>query len=155
MKSVLQKCVCVLLACIISVGGITPFRVNASEVSQEQWEDYLYTLAAFGQRYHFGNFLSDHAHLPRPDAEYIIEAVDNLVASGGEEVRIYHDYEGMYGSSLWTGEEGFAEWEVYVTESGLYNISVLYFTYPGRNSDIQRAIFITENSRFLKPALQN
>jgi ABC-type glycerol-3-phosphate transport system substrate-binding protein len=132
-----------VVMCFAAVGF--PVRpVFASESTAEgnaRWLEHNRALVAFGVRYHFTEFLRDHVNTPRPNVEYIIEASD-YVLTGGMETHHYHDFEGMPGVSVRTGEEGLIEWRVYVTQRGLYNMSVTYFPVPGRSSDIQRAIFI-------------
>ncbi|MDE6129658.1 MAG: hypothetical protein K2G16_10785, partial [Lachnospiraceae bacterium] len=55
---------------------------------------------------------------------------------------IYSDFEGMAGDSVLTGEDSLIEFEVDVPESGLYNLSVVYYPVEGKNSDIERSVFI-------------
>ncbi|MCH5274603.1 MAG: extracellular solute-binding protein [Lachnospiraceae bacterium] len=55
---------------------------------------------------------------------------------------IYSDFEGMAGESVLTSEDSLIEFEVDVPTSGLYNISVVYYPVEGKNSDIQRSVFI-------------
>jgi hypothetical protein len=63
---------------------------------------------------------------------------------------LYENYGGMTGMSVRTGEEGVIVWEVYIREAGVYNISVNYLAPPGKNSDIQRAIFINGELPFFE-----
>ncbi|HAR69708.1 MAG TPA: ABC transporter substrate-binding protein [Eubacterium sp.] len=55
---------------------------------------------------------------------------------------IYKDYEGMSGDSLYTSENSLIEFEVDVKEEGFYNISLEYFPIKGKNSAIERSVFI-------------
>lgn len=55
---------------------------------------------------------------------------------------IYKDYEGMSGNSLYTSENSLIEFEVDVKEEGFYNISLEYFPVKGKNSAIERSVFI-------------
>ncbi|MCM1262067.1 MAG: extracellular solute-binding protein [Butyrivibrio sp.] len=55
---------------------------------------------------------------------------------------VYTDYEGMEGESVLTSEDSLIEFEVNVSESGLYNLSVVYYPVEGKNSDIQRSVFV-------------
>jgi ABC-type glycerol-3-phosphate transport system substrate-binding protein len=145
------------LACVLAlVMGIAGAGIPARGVLADSgangdalWAEYDRTLAAFGTRYHFTQFMRDHAGAPRPTAEYIIDAADYIL-TGGMETRHYDNFEGMPGTSVWTGEEGLIEWEVYTTQAGLYNMSVTYFPVPGRNSDIQRAVFINGEQPFFE-----
>ncbi|MCQ2496901.1 MAG: extracellular solute-binding protein [Lachnospiraceae bacterium] len=55
---------------------------------------------------------------------------------------IYKDYEGMSGESVLTSENSLIEFEVDVAAEGLYNLSVVYYPVPGKNSDIARSMFV-------------
>ena len=55
---------------------------------------------------------------------------------------IYKDYEGMSGDSIYTSENSLVEFEVDVKEEGFYNLSLEYFPIKGKNSAIERSVFI-------------
>lgn len=55
---------------------------------------------------------------------------------------IYTDYEGMQGDSVYTSENSLVEFEVEVQKEGFYNLSLVYYPIAGKNSDIERSIFI-------------
>lgn len=55
---------------------------------------------------------------------------------------IYTDYEGMQGDSVYTSENSLVEFEVEVQKEGFYNLSLIYYPLTGKNSDIERSIFI-------------
>ena len=55
---------------------------------------------------------------------------------------IYTDYEGMEGDSIYTGEDSLVEFEITVEEEGFYDLGIVYYPVEGKNSDIERSIFI-------------
>lgn len=55
---------------------------------------------------------------------------------------IYKDFEGMAGDSVLTGENSLIEFDVNVPTSGLYNLSIVYYPVAGKNSDIERSVFV-------------
>ena len=55
---------------------------------------------------------------------------------------IYKDYEGMSGDSIYTSENSLIEFEVDVKEEGFYNLSLEYYPVKGKNSAIERSVFI-------------
>lgn len=55
---------------------------------------------------------------------------------------VYPDYQNMAGDSILTSEDSLIEYEVSVEESGFYNLSFLYYPVPGKNSAIQRSVFL-------------
>jgi len=148
-----RRLTCYLLVILMIFGSFsafsTPVLANDTEAGFEQFQLYADMLATFGSRYHFTNYMADHVHASRPNMEYTIDAADYSVV-GGMTIRYYEDLHGVPGTSVWTDEQGLIEWSFYVSEAGLYNISVLYFNVLGRNSDIQRALFINGQQPFFE-----
>ncbi len=81
----------------------------------------------------------------RPDASIEVNAADYVryerddVAATPE---IYTDYEGMEGESVLTSEDSLIEYEITVEQAGYYDLSILYYPVKGKNSAIQRSIFL-------------
>jgi ABC-type glycerol-3-phosphate transport system substrate-binding protein len=111
-------------------------------------EEHAKILNEFGIHGGFVEYLREHSDAVRPDAEYVIEAAEGFRAAQGSETAVYTDFEGMTGDSVFTGEQGYIEWDVHVKQAGLYNISVLYYNAEGRSSGIQRAVFINGDLPF-------
>ena len=102
-KTSYTKLMCFFMVFVISMGSFSIVG-NAAYTSGGNYNglEILHEiLAAFGNHYTFSNFLADHDQLPRPDAEYIIEAAD-LVRSEGMDIRFYDDFEGVQGTSVLT-----------------------------------------------------
>ncbi len=93
----------------------------------------------------------EHASAARPDREIIVEAAayDRAVGEGIERVA---DFEGQVGASLITGEQSEVEWTVTIPESGLYNMSVLYYPIAGKSSSIERSLLINGEVPFEEAA---
>ena len=139
---------CFLLVIFLGGGVLLPVRTAyaASHIAPTSLEDYIEVLERFGGRYPYANYIQDHAGLPRPDAVYFIEASDYI----GVPLETFVDFDGMPGISVLAAEDGFIEWEVDVVEAGLYNIALHFYNFPGRSSDIQRALFINGELPFLE-----
>ena len=73
------------------------------------------------------------------DADTFVRYEDAGIAA---QPRVFENYEGMAGKSVLMGEESLTEWVVDVPESGLYDLTLLYYPYAGKNSAIQRAFFV-------------
>ena len=58
------------------------------------------------------------------------------------EPKYENNYEGEIGKSLYTAENSLAEFDFEVKNDGFYNILVRYFPIEGKNSSIERSIFI-------------
>ena len=131
---------------------VTPTAAAASSAPAPELSPMAYfqaLLNTFGDRYSFADFLYDHQNTPRPEAEYIIEAASYTLAYGMYP-RPYEYFRDKPGTSLWTGEEGIIEWQVNITQAGLYNISLLFYNILGRNTEIQRSIFINGQQPFFE-----
>ncbi|MCM1268679.1 MAG: hypothetical protein NC302_12325, partial [Bacteroidales bacterium] len=91
-----------------------------------------------------------------PDAEIRVGAEANIRYDEGDvsaEPVIYTDYEGMSGDSLYTSEDSLTEFTINVEEEGFYNLSLEYFPVAGKNSDIERSIFIDGELPYSEMAL--
>lgn len=87
-----------------------------------------------------------------------VEAADYVRYEESEvpvQPEIYTDYEGMSGDSVLTSEDSLIEFEVEVPESGLYNLSVVYYPVEGKNADIQRSVFVNGSLPFQELSLVN
>lgn len=66
---------------------------------------------------------------------------------------VYSNYEGMTGDSVLTSEDSLIEFEFEVKNAGLYNVSVVYYPVAGKNSDIQRSLFVDGELPFAEMSL--
>ncbi|MCL2407219.1 MAG: hypothetical protein FWC95_04750, partial [Defluviitaleaceae bacterium] len=150
LKRVLHKFICYLLAVlfVVALPSIS-LRVIAGDapITFNEAQGMLDTFGAF---YRFSDFLADHALIPIPHRREVIIAAADYTYYDGMVVRIYEDFEGKPGASVWTDEEGIITWEVYVPVAGLYNIAITYFIPRGRNSDVQRAVLINNELQFFE-----
>jgi ABC-type glycerol-3-phosphate transport system substrate-binding protein len=81
----------------------------------------------------------------RPNRSYIVNAVDFSRYIAGDEAavpEIWTDFEGKQGDSVLTSEDSVIEYEIYITEAGLYDMSLLYYPVEGKSSEIQRSFFV-------------
>lgn len=93
----------------------------------------------------YKNYMAEYGSFSRPEGVVEIPA-GGYVRYEESDVEatpeVYPDFEGMGGDSVLTSEDSLIEFEVNVPESGLYNMSVVYYPVEGKNSDIQRSIFV-------------
>lgn len=81
----------------------------------------------------------------RPDASIVIDAEAYVrYEEDGTPARpmTFADYEGESGTAILMGEDSLTEWAFTVPESGLYDVTLHYYPCEGKNSDIQRAVFV-------------
>jgi hypothetical protein len=129
---------------------VSPARAAEAPASASNGLDSLQkAIENYGNEYKFEEYLADHAASPRPNAEYVINAAD-FTRAEGMDVLYYDNFEGVPGVSLWTDETGLVEWAVDIAESGMYHISLQYYSIPGKSSDVQRSVFIDGALPFLE-----
>lgn len=94
----------------------------------------------------YEDYLNQHIGALNPD-ERIIVPLGN-VTNKEMRLQILDSFNGYAGTVLVTDEEGFIEWEINVSEEGLYNVYIEYFPIEGRGSAIEREIWINGEMPF-------
>ena len=116
-----------------------------TDLSMEEFEDIIGTYNIDDSILSYKNYVEQHSGAAYPDAVVEIGA-ENYVRYEEDgtnmEPQVYTDYEGMSGNSLLTTENSLIEYEMEVAEDGFYNLSFVYYPVEGKNSDIERSIFI-------------
>ncbi len=117
----------------------------AADKSTTDYQEIVSTYSINDTIPEYADYAVIHEDAVRPAAVITVEA-DAFIRYEDEGVavqpQILTDYAGMAGNAVLTGEESLIEWPLSVPESGLYDMSVLYYPYEGKNSAIQRAFFI-------------
>ncbi len=131
----------VLLAVVILLTSASALAVTDKSIGQ--YEDLVSTYSIDASIPSYDEYLSARGE-NRPEKVIVLEGAScaRYEEEGVTSPVILSNYEGMAGDALLTGEEALAEWEFTVEEAGLYGISLLYYPYEGKNSEIQRAFFI-------------
>ncbi len=94
----------------------------------------------------YEEYLAGHAQASYPEVQVTVKGTDYLEASDG----FYEEPDG-----LCTLEEGSVTYQVEVPQAGFYNISLSYYPIQGKNSFIERELYINgeipfENAQYLK-----
>ncbi len=113
-------------------------------------------LSASFSKYKYSEYIRDHADTPYAAGSFTVKASDYDRAASSGDVSAELQYEGaedfpadgIKGASILTGENATVAWNVQVPADGLYAINVLYYTLPGKNSDIERALYIDDEQPF-------
>ncbi len=139
-------------ACFLVCAMLIPIMSNTmtvsakTDISIDEYEDIVGTYSIDESMENYEEYLS-HTDGTRPADTYICEAKDyvRFTSGEGEENAVpeeYTDYEGMEGVSVLTDESGLIEYEVTVQNAGLYELSLDYYPVEGKNTEIQRSIFV-------------
>ena len=93
----------------------------------------------------YGEYLQTYARAAKAEETIVIDLSSFTDAS--EDVRIEESYEGR-NNVLFTKEEGYVEFTVYVPATGLYGLGCSYYTVAGKGVAIERAITINGESPY-------
>ena len=134
-----------LAMCLTSVS----FASGEGEGSlMEAYQEIVSTYSINPDIVGYNDYLLEHEEAVRPEAVVVVEGdaytryealEDGVVVTAPQ---ILAGYEGESGNAVLTAEESFIEWTFTVPETGLYDITIRYYPVAGKNSEIQRAIFI-------------
>lgn len=137
-----------LLLAALMLAGICPVQALKSSamtaMSEEEFKEILSTYSIGDEVPLYKEYLQTVGK-ERPDKTIEVEASDYCrYEEGGveKEPEVYENYEGMDGAGIVTTESAIVEYEVMIEESGLYDVSFLYYPIDGKNAEIQRGIFI-------------
>lgn len=129
-----------------------------TECSMDEFDEMVSTYNVDDSVPSYKEYKALHADASYPDTVVEIPAAGFVryeESNVPADPEIYSDYEGMAGDSVLTGEDSLIEFEVDVAQSGLYNLSVVYYPVAGKNSDIQRSMFLDGSLPFGEMALLN
>ncbi len=133
----------VLLLTMVPVTELNTYA--KTELLMEDFDEIISTYNIDPSILSYGEYSAGHSGAKRPETVIEIPAggyVRYEESDAAATPEVYTDYQGMAGESVLTGEDSLIEFEVNVQESGLYNISVVYYPVEGKNSDIERSVFV-------------
>ena len=135
-----------ILSLITALALVLPCG-TAGAVTEGNKADYEALVSQYATqegRLDYADYLAGHENV-RPDVVIEIPASGFLryEDNGAEtEPEMFSDFEGMEGDSVLTTENSLIEFEVTVEQAGLYDLSLVYYPVAGKNSAIQRSIFL-------------
>ena len=152
-KGVWKKALVLVLAAVLLVTYPGFYRESGAQtdLSMEEFEDIIGTYNIDDSILSYKDYVQKYNTANYPAAVVEIGAEDYVrYEEGGKtaEPQVYTDYEGMTGDSLLTTEDSLIEYEVDIPEEGFYNVSFVYYPVEGKNSDIERSIFVDGNLPF-------
>lgn len=150
-------------ATVMLTAGIVAATLDASQISSyaqtslsmDDYNDMIDSYSVDGSVPNYREYVAQfEASYPKEEVSAGAEACVRY-EEGGRTVQpvVYTDYEGMQGDSIYTGEDSLVEFTVNVEEEGFYNLSLEYYPIAGKNSDIERSIFIDGSLPYSELAL--
>lgn len=117
----------------------------AGEMTMADYQEIVSTYSINAEIPGYGDYAEAYKGAARPSTVVTVDA-DMFTRYEDEGIpvqpEILTNYEGMSGNAVLTSEESLVEWTVSIPETGLYDLSLLYYPYNGKNSAIQRAFFV-------------
>ena len=154
MKGVWKKALVFALVAVLLVTIYPGFYRESgaqTDLSMDEFEEIIGTYNIDDSILSYKDYVKQYSTAKYPAAAIEIGAEDCVrYEEGGAAAtpQVYKDYEGMAGDSLLTTEDSLIEYEVTIPEEGFYNMSFVYYPVPGKNSDIERSIFVDGNLPF-------
>lgn len=127
-----------------------------TDLTMDDFDEFISTYNIDDSIPSYKNYMEEYGSFSRPDRVIEIPAGGYVRYEESDMAAVptvYTDYEDMEGDSVLTSEDSLIEFEVDVPESGLYNLSVVYYPVEGKNSDIQRSVFIDGTLPFQEMSL--
>lgn len=159
MRIVGKKAMALLLVCIMVLPLLQIGQVNTyakTDMLMDDFDELISTYNIDESIPSYKEYMKGYEDSTRPNRVIEIPAEDYVRYEESDRQaspELYMNYEGMSGGSVLTGEDSLIEFEVDVPESGLYNLSVVYYPVEGKNSDIQRSVFVDGNLPYEELAL--
>lgn len=142
-KKTWRRCLAALLAAVMLLPG-TMSASAATDLSIDDYEDIVSAYAVASDKIGYEEYIALYPE-SRPSAVITADAADYVRYEEGDAAavpEIYENYEGMEGKSVLTTEDSLIEFEITVPETGYYDMSLLYYPVEGKNSAIQRSVFL-------------
>ena len=130
------------LALLLPAGAVNAQAVT--EISQDDYEEIVSQYATSDENRGYEEYLALHTEI-RPEQTIEVDAADFVryeEDNAAADPQVYANYEGMSGDSVLTAENSLIEYEVTVEKAGYYDLSLVYYPVAGKNSAIQRSIFL-------------
>ena len=140
----MRKTICFFLLLLAAI-CIAAVSTAATELSIRECEEIVSTYSIDKSIPSYADYQAAHSGAEYPETEIVLEGADAvryLDEDGTDKPVKLTDYADSTGESLLTGEEAIAEWEFTAEKTGWYELEIQYYSYPGKNSEIQRAFFL-------------
>ena len=127
-----------------------------TEMLMDDFDDIISTYNIDPSIPSYKEYIKEHEGEKKPDRVIEIPAGDYVryeESDAPATPEVYTDFEGMEGASVLTSEDSLIEFEVDIPESGLYNVTVVYYPVEGKNSDIERSFFVDGELPFAELSL--
>ncbi len=143
-----QKIISLVLTVVMALSVLPILELDTYAKTEKLMDDFDEIISTYNiddSIPDYKDYMAEYAAAVRPTEVIEIPAEDFVRYEESDQAAIpevYTNFEGMAGGSVLTGEDSLIEFDVDVPKSGLYNLSVVYYPVEGKNSDIERSLFI-------------
>ncbi len=135
------------LTLALPIGALAqePADETAAELTRSGFEELVSEYAVSAGKLGYKDYVLRHEGGDRPEEEITIDAGGYTryeEADDPADPEVRPDFEGMEGESVLTAENSLIEFSFDVEREGYYDLSLLYYPVEGKNSAIQRSIFL-------------
>lgn len=147
----------ILAACSCAALAVPGLEGSAkTDLTMDEFDEIVSTYNIGDAIPTYRAYIGSYADEKRPETVIEVPAADFVryeESDAPAQPEQYTDYEGMEGVSVLTSEDSLIEFETTIEESGLYQMSIVYYPVKGKNSDIQRSVFIDGELPFQETSL--
>lgn len=134
------------VASIVITTLVSPQTIEAATRVPNITEEDEDLLSIVHEAISYEDYLKNYDYADYPDTEIIVYGGDFIDASEGFIGKEH--YMDSEASVVLTQEEGSVTWNVEIPQAGFYNIAIEYYPMEGKNSSIERELYINEEIPF-------
>lgn len=135
--------VCLAALCVLNSACALSFTVSADGSTEGSAQTPTVQDTPSYSATSYDQYLLDVASDVRPDTKIVVDALKYTDATAQIETRTEKDeITGKEMPGLYCGDSGTVSWQFEVQQSGLYELSVLYYNVKDSGNDIERSLYI-------------
>ena len=141
-KVISVVCMAGIIATMTDVSVLNSYA--KTEISMDDYDEIVSTYSIDESIPAYKDYVSSQP-AKYPDTVFEATAADvsrYMEDDKEKQVEYYKNYEGFSGDAVYTSEKALVEYDINVPQEGFYNMSVMYYPIEGKNSEIERAIFV-------------
>ena len=121
---------------ILCISLVASFMSVTPAVASEAVKNEINTMPGTSRDDTYSTYLENYKGLASPLINIVIPA-NSFTSNVGAEVKIHNEYRGRQDVLEWLNENGELEWTIDIPETGMYNISMLYYPVAGKGRPIE------------------
>lgn len=143
-----KRIIIVILSVLVVIAIVTlTFRKKTDNYNEKYAgvKDINKDAEGIGREGTYGKYLEKYAQEKYPKESIVIDASSYIRIEGA---KLYKEYEGVE-NVLYTSDSSLVDWEIEVSQAGMYRIYMEYFPVKSRGVDIERKLLINGELPFI------